>query len=298
MIIQPNFPDHWKTDLLVKLAGSESAIRCLLRFWAHCQNQKQWKFTGLNPERLASICKWEGDPDVFFHAITNTFISVSERFAAAHQWEQFNASLISNWNNGKKGGRKKKTQREPNETHGLPTANPTGTDRLDRLDRENIPPNPQGGNGQRGKGIVPTTPEAKTIASLFKRKESTPWQEKEVKAFKKIMPMDAEELALVCAYTEAERKKGDEGIHRRDLVTFLNNFRTEVDRAREWARRNPKTARQKVAPVVLPDPEPEGFRAWLLETYPKVDQSKKWSEIPQDIRDRFTKSAKTTEAAA
>lgn len=38
---------------------------------------------------------------------------------------------------------------------------------------------------------------------------------------------------MVCRYTEAERAKGDDGRHRRDLLTFLNNFTGELDRARE-----------------------------------------------------------------
>lgn len=99
----------------------------------------------------------------------------------------------------------------------------------------NIPPvAPIGGRERKAKSEnIPTTPEAIKIAQLFHRRLTTAWDEKEIRAFKKLHPIDSEELALAISYTEAERAKGNEGRHRRDMVTFLNNFRGEVDRARQ-----------------------------------------------------------------
>lgn len=99
------------------------------------------------------------------------------------------------------------------------------------------PPNPLSG-GMDGKppknqDNIPTSPTAIRIAKLFRRKPSTPWSAKEVRAFKAIGKIDPEDLELVCRYTEAERAKGDNGRHRRDLLTFLNNYNGEIDRARE-----------------------------------------------------------------
>lgn len=68
---------------------------------------------------------------------------------------------------------------------------------------------------------------------LFRRRPTTPWSDKEVRAYKAIGKVDPEDLELVCRYTEAERAKGENGRHRRDLATFLNNFTGELDRARE-----------------------------------------------------------------
>jgi hypothetical protein len=42
------------------------------------------------------------------------------------------------------------------------------------------------------------------------------------------------ELDLVFRYTLSEQSKGDNGRHRRDLVTFLNNYTGELDRAKAW----------------------------------------------------------------
>ena len=101
MIVTADFPDHWKTDLLVELSGSESAVRCLLRFWAHCQNRKRWRFTDLTPPILAGICKWKGDPKVWWSAMTQTFLKVEQGGTiVAHDWEVVNASLIGRWKGG------------------------------------------------------------------------------------------------------------------------------------------------------------------------------------------------------
>ena len=88
--------------------------------------------------------------------------------------------------------------------------------------------------GGRGKpALCPTTEVSKRIAKLYRRRLTTPWSEKEVKAYKKLGIIEPDELTEVETYYARERKKGDqEGRHRRDLITFLNNFRGEVDRAR------------------------------------------------------------------
>lgn len=99
-----------------------------------------------------------------------------------------------------------------------------------------LPPTPKGGLERKPKerpDNIPTSPQALRIAALFRRRPTTPWSAKEVKAYKAIGKIDPEDLELVCRYTEAERQKGENGRHRRDLATFLNNFTGELDRARE-----------------------------------------------------------------
>jgi len=86
---------------------------------------------------------------------------------------------------------------------------------------------------------LPTSAAALRIAALFHRRPTTPWQDKEIASFRKLCPVDMEDLEMVCEYTEAERRKGD-GIYRRDLFTFLNNYLGEVDRARQYAEVQPK----------------------------------------------------------
>lgn len=125
MIVAPNFADHWKTDLLVKITGSEEAIRCLLRFWSHCQQQKTDRFPKLTPTVLAAICRWKGDENLFWDAMTKTYVEVRENgLCIAHEWKQVNSQLVTSWKNGGLGGRPKKN---PWDTRGIPVDNPRQT---------------------------------------------------------------------------------------------------------------------------------------------------------------------------
>lgn len=82
--------------------------------------------------------------------------------------------------------------------------------------------------------IYPTSEFSERIAKLYNRKLTTKWSPKEIKAFKALVSREAvshEALDVIFAYYSAERAKGQQGNHRRDMVTFLNNFDGELDRA-------------------------------------------------------------------
>lgn len=113
--------------------------------------------------------------------------------------------------------------------------------------RNNTPLPPKGDGGKKQ---VPTSEPARRMASMFGRRESTGWSDKEIQAFKKLGAVDLEELAIVEVYHAAEKAKGENGRHRRDLFTFLNNYRGEVDRA---------TASRKPAKAPLTQKEPYGW---------------------------------------
>ena len=103
---------------------------------------------------------------------------------------------------------------------------------------------PTGGVGGELKSksdLLPTSPQAIRISELFHRKPSTKWSSKEIRSFKAIPKESLEHIGLVCRYTEAERLKGSDGRHRRDLLTFLNNFTGELDRARAKPATNGKS---------------------------------------------------------
>lgn len=113
---------------------------------------------------------------------------------------------------------------------------------------ENTPLPPKGGEVGEGdepsikskvRDRIPTIPEALRVSALFGRKKTTEWMPKEIKAFKRVQPMSIDDLALLETYYAFERQKNGNGMHRRDLQTFLNNYYSELDRARAW-RANPK----------------------------------------------------------
>jgi len=98
-----------------------------------------------------------------------------------------------------------------------------------------IPPNPQGGTGGGDSKNLPKTEEAQRLGAIFHRRSTTPWTDKEVRAFRKLCPIDSEHLAAVEAYYAGNWPPGhDKNILRHDLLTLLNNFTGEVDRAKQW----------------------------------------------------------------
>jgi hypothetical protein len=123
VIIDPGFPDHWKVRELNRLSESRDAVSWMLRLWGECQRRRSQRFqSGL---QIARICGFEGDPEEFIGWLTQLhWIEKSCEEYVALSWDEYNSSLIANWENGRLGGRPKKTQHKPIETHGYPMANP------------------------------------------------------------------------------------------------------------------------------------------------------------------------------
>lgn len=128
-------------------------------------------------------------------------------------------------------------------------------------DKGETPLTPLGGEApekpRREQSRLPETAEAKAIADMFNRRHSTAWSKAEIRAFKdgvKNGIISAETLAIIVPYYRQERAKGENGRHRRDLGTFLNNFTGELDRA--------KASQQPTAPAP-PKPDPAGWAEWI-----------------------------------
>ena len=139
MIIEPDFLDHWKTRLLMRLLDTEAAPNYVIRLWSHCQTRKTNKFPEWSPAILASVCRWPGDADQFWSAMMQTFCRHEDGHLIAHEWDEVNASLIAAWSNGGTGGRPKKPMGNPRVN---PESNPVNprlthgvTDREDREDK-------------------------------------------------------------------------------------------------------------------------------------------------------------------
>lgn len=130
---------------------------------------------------------------------------------------------------GKKGGNpillKQNTKQN---TTTQPNQNPTPSSSSSSSD---IPPTPKGDSFVEKQ--IPSSQEAKRIAELFGRKSTTGWDGKEIRKFRELLPFDADDFDLVERYYLANKSNPNSYL-RRDLCTFLNNYRGEVDRAREW----------------------------------------------------------------
>ena len=97
--------------------------------------------------------------------------------------------------------------------------------------------------------MIPQTEIAKRISTLFRRRPDTNWSEKEVKQYKRLCKdfvlRCTEDIDLIERYYVYQRKRKN-GIHRRDLYTFLNNFPGELDRAKAWDEEMRERLKRKI----------------------------------------------------
>lgn len=123
MIVDPDFPDHWKTRMLVGLLdGDEASGMYVIRLWGHCQLRRQWRFANLSPEALKALCRFPGHANKLDASlVTSGFIRREADALTVCGWDDYNASLIAAWGNGSKGGRPPKPVGLDVETHGKPT---------------------------------------------------------------------------------------------------------------------------------------------------------------------------------
>ena len=116
-------------------------------------------------------------------------------------------------------------------------------------DTAKIPPNPQGGlvgsiprkskrltsTEKRTTKITTNTPAMIRIGAWFGRQESTLWTIAEAEALERCNPSE-KELAGMEGYYAADH--GDKDYRRTSVITLLNNWQSELDRAREWWKKS------------------------------------------------------------
>jgi hypothetical protein len=166
MIVEPDFPQHWKTqmlesmclgylndnpnDLKTVLSGSYGGM-LVVRLWGHCQQRRRWRFEKMTSLVLASVCGWKGDAEWLFQAFLDCkWITLEDEQVVVHEWDVMNTRLVTNWENGKKSGGRPKGDRNPSETQSKPKGG--AIDKIDKIDKS-VPPNPLGGD--RARRFVP-----------------------------------------------------------------------------------------------------------------------------------------------
>lgn len=90
------------------------------------------------------------------------------------------------------------------------------------------------GSVEGGNGDWKPNQEQSRLNRLFKRRETTKWSPGEVKAWRILTPIPEEDLATVERFYEQTERIENKGYRRHDLLTLLNNFNGEVDRARNF----------------------------------------------------------------
>lgn len=132
MIVDPDFFDHWRTQMVADMLGGDPiAPLYVMRLWAHCQNRKADSFD-IPTLGIKALCKFQGDAQALEDALIAAEYLIRDGLrVTVIGWAEKNASLLAAWENGGKGGRPRKTHQEPTgnqqETHGLPSGNPSLT---------------------------------------------------------------------------------------------------------------------------------------------------------------------------
>lgn len=266
MIIEPDFPDHWKTQHLIKLTADPAAPMLILRFWAHCHTRKAWRFTDLTDVALAAICRWPKEPSELRRVLVEAgFLDVQPLEGGgvelvAHDFDQINGKLVSNWVNGRLSHGRPKTHAEPN-------GNPRVSDRLidiqdrgDGLDGgdRDTPKAPASGGGRKrgsrskpaGPSLTPSTqPEPKrgrmlALNAILRRPPTDAWNAVELAALESsgLLAMaeldfvDAAETVRAYYHATIPHEIQKRFWKRTTLVTLLEGWGGELDKARAWAR--------------------------------------------------------------
>lgn len=266
MIIEPDFLDHWKTQLLVQLTDDPAAPLMMVRLWGHCHTRKAWRFSDLSDHALAAICRWKGDAARLRAILIEAGFVMEEpdgqtTWLVAHDWDVVNATLVRNWANGPKGGRPK----NPTITHDKPSGTPNGSDRIDREDRrdgldrgDRDTPNPAGA-GRSRKSSKRTKPIASVLPAnvpdlqrgrmlqlnaIFRRPPSDAWSAGELAALEasgllamaELDFVDAAETLRAFYHANIPREMEKRFWKRTTLDKLLENLGGELDKARAWAR--------------------------------------------------------------
>ena len=140
--------------------------------------------------------------------------------------------------------------------------------------------------------MIPTSKAAQRIATLFSRRLTTDWIDKEVRQFRRLVKLhafdDPENMELIEKYYAFERKRGDKGIHRRDIGTFLNNFFGELDRARAWRTRHfePKAIASELPPD-LTDEQIEKNKEFIKQHMDRLREHMKLPKIVREAQEMF-----------
>lgn len=83
--------------------------------------------------------------------------------------------------------------------------------------------------------ISPQNAAMARIGAWFNRRRSTPWSEKEIRALKMISPIQDEDMKLMeDYYAPSTPPSPAKDYRRRDVLTLLNNWTGELDRARRY----------------------------------------------------------------
>lgn len=265
MIVDPDFFDHWKTQMLVDLSKDDSSPLWILRLWSFAQSRKTGTFDNLPPAAIKAVTKAvrhraEQIADWLEEA---GFIRCDGLTVVLHQWEEYNKGLFASWKNGPLGGRPKKPTGNPSETHGLPIANPNET-HVSTLSSLSV-------NDSFEEFWKAYPRKTGKLAAQRKWKTEKP---------------DLEQcLRAIQHQKQSDQWRKDGGQFIPHPATWLNQGRWDDAPQIELGRRLGGKESQHAG-------NPPGFNEWRDENYPEADKTVPYSQISRDIQREFEGRAK------
>ena len=132
------------------------------------------------------------------------------------------------------------------------------------------------------------------VGAIMRRGPGSRWSERERAALGALFPLAEDDLVLLERYYGADIPRAED-IRRRDLLTLLDHWPGELDRARAFARkrgwRTPAVAAANLTVVVSGgDAWPEGFEDWKAQAseYDGAEW-RDWPSVPEFARGEFAR---------
>lgn len=152
MIIHPSFFTHWKVKALIELTQRPESPLWVQQLWAHCQVRKTSVFTDLSDLAVKSICGVTADftPQQWKSILIATgFIKETGRKVVVCNWDEYNSSLISKWQNGKAEKRKADDKRTISGRQADTKRSPTDDTAATKRNTDSLADRPTVGGGDR-----------------------------------------------------------------------------------------------------------------------------------------------------
>lgn len=133
------------------------------------------------------------------------------------------------------------------------------------------------------------------VGAIMRRRPGSRWSERERAALGALFPLAEDDLVLLERYYGADIPRAED-FRRRDLLTLLNNWPGEVDRAQAFGRKrgwrtSPAAAAATLTVVVGGAAAwPEGFAQWKAQAA-EYDgaQWRDWPAVPEFAREEFAR---------
>lgn len=289
MIVDRDFPDHWKTKLLRRLVGDHGPLG-VIRLWGHCEARRTDTFL-ISPEALAAITDIPAEPELIERALVECrWICREGDSVRVLGWSERNCNLLARIENGKKGGRPRKptaTGNDPADNLPVsgrlfcdePAANLPVSDKRRGEESRVEPEDSPAAAAQERESVISET--WTFISQIFgKKKRAIPYlvrdlldRELQVGA----LPLSADQREILGWFYGLDPDPKTVELRSRfdDAARLAENLMTAISRAEAYAKKIGH-AQKKEAP-----PEPPGWREAMAAEFPGGEIPATYAEFTQ-----------------